>query len=389
MKHADIVIIGAGPAGSAAAATACGLGLQTALIDARRFPRDKLCGGLITGRSRRHYRDIFGQDMPGALADRKTAPEFHLHGQPLGPINDVPPLDLTMRWDFDAATHAKAIAAGAVDMSGHRVTGLDRVARRLTLGDGRHLRYGVLIGADGVNSWTARQLFGAAFDRATIGFALEIEAAGAHLDPAAPIRIDIAAVAWGYGWRFPKSCATTVGVGGLMARNGDMKAAMHRYMAQLGIAEDAARLKGQFLPFGDFRKVPGQGAVLLAGDAAGLVDPITGEGIAHALHSGQLAARAAHAALAGGGPETALRRYQRLLRPLHRELRMARLLRPLFHVPALQRRLAPAFRQSTTLKRQYMDLLAGEAGYGDILRGLARRVPALALAHRAGRPGPP
>lgn len=376
----DVVVVGAGPAGAAAAATACALGLRTALIDVRTFPRHKLCGGLVTGRSRRHYREIFGVPVDPALTDRKAKIEFLLHGRPLGAFGDAPPLDLTMRWDFDTALYRHAVAAGAGDFTGQGVAALDIGARRVTLKDGRQLRYGVLIGADGVNSRIAKQLFGAPFDRRTIGFGLEIEAAGADLAPHDPIRIDIAAVDWGYGWRFPKSCSTTVGVGGILARNGDMKEPMARYLAQLGIEAGACKIKGQFLPFGDFRKVPGQGAVLLAGDAAGLVDPITGEGIAHALHSGQLAARAASAALARGTPQSALRDYRRLLRPLHTGLRMARMIRPLFHVPVLQHRFEPAFRHSTTLKRQYMQLLAGEADYSDILPRLIRRAPALAFA---------
>lgn len=382
MQQVDIVVVGAGPAGSAAAATAGRLGLRCALIDHKRFPREKLCGGLITGRSRRHHREIFGRELPAAQFDRKTEVDFHLHGRPLGRIGDAPPLDLTMRWDFDAALCGHAIAAGAQDLTGRTVTQLDVAARCLTLAGGGQLRYGVLIGADGVNSRVARQLFGASFDRARIGFGLEIEATGRDLAPDAPIRIDIAAAGWGYGWRFPKRCSTTVGVGGILARNGDMKAAMQRYLAQLGIDEGGYRVRGQFLPFGDFRRRPGCGAVLLAGDAAGLVDPITGEGIAHALHSGRLAAEAAGAALAAGHPETALRHYLRGLRPVHASLRAARLIRPLFHVPLLQRRFEPAFRRSTTLRRQYMDLLAGEAEYADILRALARRLPALALARR-------
>ena len=80
-----------------------------------------------------------------------------------------------------------------------------RAARRLTLKDGRALAYGVLIGADGANSQVARHLFGQSFDRARIGFGLEIEAGGDHVRPDAPIRIDLGAVEWGYGWVFPKA----------------------------------------------------------------------------------------------------------------------------------------------------------------------------------------
>lgn len=71
--------------------------------------------------------------------------------------------------------------------------------------------------------------------------------------------------------------------------------------------------------------------MLLVADAAGLVDPVTGEGIVYALQSGAAAANAAAAALAKGCPDAALPAYRRALRPVHRALRMACWLRPLIY----------------------------------------------------------
>ena len=116
-----------------------------------------------------------------------------------------------------------------------------------------------------------------------------------------PLRIDFGAAHWGYGWDFPKSGSSTIGIGGVLSRNEDMKGAMAAYLDLLG-QDPTQPVKGHHLPFGDFRRRPGRGAVLLAGDAAGLVDPITGEGIAYALKSGQLAAQAAVQALAEDAP---------------------------------------------------------------------------------------
>jgi geranylgeranyl reductase family protein len=379
MDHFDIVVIGAGPAGGAAAFCAAQAGLKVALIDRKTFPRDKLCGGLVTGRARKHYAAIFGHEMPFEPGECKRVVDFRYRGRPVGRIEDAPALCATMRWDMDAMICGQALGAGARDFTGQSVAALDPEAQSLTLADGRALSFGVLIGADGVNSQVARALFGQSFDRARIGFGLEIEAHDAHLKPEAPIRIDLAAAQWGYGWCFPKRCSTTIGVGGLLARNPDMKAAMTAYCEALGVDAPAARIKGQFLPFGDVRKVPGRGAVLLAGDAAGLVDPITGEGIGHAMQSGQLAAQAAIAALKAGRPRSALGRYRRALRPLHRSLAIARLIRPVIFAPALEPAFARAFARSTTLRRQFLELMAGEAEYGDILWRLVLRLPRLGL----------
>jgi geranylgeranyl reductase family protein len=375
----DVIVIGAGPSGASAAYVAARAGLRVALIDRKTFPRDKLCGGLITGRARRHYAEIFGHDMPFDPQDRKTTVDFRYRGQPVGIIEDAPALCATMRWDMDAMLCAHAMGAGAQDFTGQAVAEIDRDARTVTLKGGLVLGFGVLIGADGVNSQVARALFGQPFDRARIGFGLEIEAGGAHIDPAAPIRIDLAAAQWGYGWVFPKRCSTTVGVGGLLGKNPEMKRAMSAYCDMLGIDAAEASFKGQFLPFGDFRTVPGQDAVLLAGDAAGLVDPITGEGIGYAMQSGQLAAKAALAALSAGQPETALTRYHHALRPVHRALRMARLIRPVIFLPALEPGFARAFQRSSTLRRDYLRLMAGEVEYEQILARLVLRLPRLGL----------
>jgi len=379
MDRFDVIVIGAGPAGGAAAFRAARAGLSVALIDRKSFPRDKLCGGLVTGRARRHYAAIFGHEMPFGPGECKTTVDFRYRGQPVGRIENAPPLCATMRWDMDAMICGQALGAGARDFTGQEVAALDFGARSLTLKHGPTLAYGVLIGADGVNSQVARHLFGQSFERARIGFGLEIEATDPHLDTEAPVRIDLAEAQWGYGWSFPKRRSTTIGVGGLLSKNPGMKRAMAAYCDRLGVTATDAHVRGQFLPFGHFRPCPGRGAVLLAGDAAGLVDPITGEGIGHALNSGQLAAAAAIDALAAKRPDTALRRYRRALRPLHRSLRMARLIRPLIFAPALQPSFARAFARSTRLRRRFLDLMAGDAEYGDILWRLALRLPRLGL----------
>jgi len=138
---------------------------------------------------------------------------------------------------------------------------------------------------------------------------------------------------------------------------------------------DPKRFKGHHLPFGDFREVPGRGAILLAGDAAGLVDPITGEGIAFAMKSGQLAAQAALDALAQQTPERALRLYQTNLKEMHRNLRIARRLRRIIFAPRWQGAFVSTFRRSGTVRMQYMRLLAGEVEYPALAWSVLRRLP--------------
>ncbi|NKX43136.1 geranylgeranyl reductase family protein [Roseibacterium sp. KMU-115] len=385
----DIVILGGGPAGAAAAATAARAGLRTLLIDKARFPRDKLCGGLFTGRARDEYRRIFGRDLDPALFSERRAIAFHLGPTPMGRMDDVPPMYLTMRRPLDAHLLALAGEAGATLRTGTRVVQIDLAASRLVLEDGTAVAYRVLVGADGVTSAVARALFGRPFDPATIGFALEKEMPPVS-DPEtlATVRVDFGVADWGYGWSFPKPGSTTVGVGGLQARNPDMKARMRAYAERLDQG-DAEGMKGHFLPFGDYRRRPGRGNVLLAGDAAGFVDPITGEGIAHALGSGRLAAEAAARAIREGRAEEAAGLYRAATAEIRLSLAIARVLRPIVFSETMAPLFARRFAGSSRVKQAYMRMLAGEIGYPTLLALVAWRLPrAIWRSWRGGAPGP-
>ncbi|MEI4261038.1 geranylgeranyl reductase family protein [Roseovarius sp. D0-M9] len=379
----DILIIGAGPAGSAAAITAARAGLRTAIIDKAAFPRPKLCGGLVTGRAATLYREIFGAELTPEMFEPREQITFHAGGAPLGAAMESPPVYLAMRRTLDVHLLGLAVAAGAEDYTGQKITELDVDHPAVTLGNGTRLTGRILIGADGVNSMVARSLFGRAHDPARIGFALEIEAPPLPAPQRAAIRIDLGAAEWGYGWQFPKDCGTTIGVGGIAAKNPNMKAHLAAYRATLD-EKSGARIKGHHLPFGDYRRNPGKGCALLAGDAAGLVDPITGEGIAYALQSGAAAARAAAAALAKGRPSAALPAYRRALRPIHRALRMACWLRPVIFGRRTRPVFLRAFAASSVLKGSYLDLLAGRLEYPKLCRTALLRLPRAIWRHRRG-----
>lgn len=371
----DVVVLGGGPAGAAAAATAAHRGLDVLVIDKARFPRDKLCGGLVTGRAMAEYRRIFRQDAPDGLFETRSAIAFFMGDRPVGRMDGIPPMYLTMRRDLDAHLLALAEAAGARLCTGCRVAEIDLDASCLVLGDGRRVAYGVLIGADGVNSAVARALFGRAFAPDEIGFALEKELPPVT-DPEVmrTVRVDFGAADWGYGWSFPKAGSTTVGIGGLHRRNPDMKARLRRYAERLDQGS-VDGMKGHFLPFGDHRGRPGRHAVLLAGDAAGFVDPITGEGIAHALASGRKAAEAAAQALREARPEAAAGLYRAATRDIRLSLRIARLLRPIVFSEALEPVFARSFAGSSRVRQAYIHLLAGDLDYPALLGLVARRLP--------------
>jgi len=348
--------------------------LRVALIDKAVFPRDKLCGGGVTGRACRYAQAVFGP-LPQDLFHTSRSVRFASGPATLARLAPAPAIQMTMRSAFDAALRAKAIAAGAEDFCGQRLAVCDPEAGHVTLADGRALSAPVIIGADGVHSQVARRLFGRAQDPATLGFALEVELPGR---PGPDTELDMTALPYGYGWDFPKAQGRTLGIGGLSVDEKDMRARFELWLRARGIDPASVRIKGHHLPSGASRAVPGRGAVLLAGDAAGLVDPITGEGIAWAILSGQRAGEAAVEALAIGQPGRALPLYQRRLGPVRQELRRARLLARLVYHPMLQPRLLRVLARSDHFQRRYMALLAGEMDYADLgprrLLGVAWRV---------------
>lgn len=367
----DLIVLGSGPAGSAAATVAARAGLRVALLDKSAFPRDKLCGGAVSGRCAQYLDTIFGQPVTPDLFRTLTRLRLSHAGEGLGLIKDAPPLHMTMRRDFDAVLHRHATAAGATVFAPVRVAQIIPDGPRVALADGRVLEAALLIGADGCNSATARALYGRPFDPADISFALEVELPRRRGEFRS-VEIDLAAANWGYGWIFPKNDSITIGVGGLHQRNPDMKAHMRAYLERYVGTEAASTAlkgcKGAFLPAGIYRKRPGTGRVLLAGDAAGLVDPVTGEGIAWAMRSGQLAAEACAAALRAGFPDKALGLYGKELAYVQREIDRARMLQKVLFISPQSGAMVRSMVRRPTVQRAFLRILSGERDYQDIGR---------------------
>jgi geranylgeranyl reductase family protein len=366
----DIVVIGGGPAGSAAAYTAAAAGLSTCIIDQHTFPREKLCGGLLTPRTKRLFEQVFGRPWAGGLALASDRVAFFVGGRHLANQHGYCTLFFTMRRDFDAHLQSLAVGAGASATLGDGVRTIDLERRSIELKSGERIEYGVLIGADGVSSVVARTLFGAAFDERTIGFGLEAEVPRAAL-PSQPndVEIDIGAASWGYGWVFPKPSTFTIGVGGIHRYNPALRQTFEDYLARKGVDAAGVKIKGQYIPFGDYRQRPGKDRVLLCGDAAGVVDPITGEGIAYAIQTGHAAARAAASAVERRDPSSALAIYADEYRHVAASIRQANAWRHLIFPRIVRRPFTWAFGDAGTLQRGFLDILSGTRDY-DALPGL-------------------
>ena len=244
----------------------------------------------------------------------------------------------------------------------------------------------MLVGADGANSTVAKALFGRAYDPARIGFALEVELPRIATEAGRTGRDR----PWGDGlglW-LGLSQGRVGDAGGRRGPSPQSRPARHvRTASQRRHGADLTRLrcKGAFLPFGEVRPVPGKGRVLLAGDAAGLVDPITGEGIAWAMKSGHLAASAAvqsPSCRANPTPRWAtMRRACARSRP-NCAARGRCAGWPIS--PGCSRPSCACWRAEPGLQRRYLALLAGDLDYADLgWRALPRL--GLRLLRRARR----
>jgi geranylgeranyl reductase family protein len=374
-KHKyDVIIVGGGPAGASAAHTLAGHGMNVCIVDKAVFPRDKLCGGLLTERSRKVFDTVFNTSWQPAVEGVSHGMRFFYHERLLNEVKDYTKLTWARRTRFDAHLVELAKNAGARLRQGVRVKAVEPDTCTVALADGVRIEADYLIGADGVNSIVAQSLFGRAFDKNTIAFGLEMEAPlGGQLQDIADPEIYFGVVKWGYGWVFPKRETLTIGVAGLWKKNPDIKNAFQRFVGHRCHEIPRAKIKGQYIPFGDYRRMPGRDNILLCGDAAGVVEPITGEGIAYAMQSGYLAARAIIESAARRQPAAACQHYAAGYASIAGSLRWANALRYLIFPKWSESLFATLLPKTQSVPRKHLDLMAAELDYDEYAQFLIKK----------------
>lgn len=360
MLTPQVLVVGAGPAGSTVALLLARAGVRVRLLDKREFPRDKLCGGYLAFRTLGLLEDLHGSAWPGALLhEQRDRFQIWHQGHLVCDRALGDRMGFIQRLEFDEWLARQAVAAGAelwerceVVETHSTVSGV-----RVRLADGRTLEAEWLVGADGVFSRVRRAVDP---DWKPGVASLEVQV---PCDEDLPPRLDFGLFPWGYGWRFPKRGVQTVGVEAVHGRTGPLTAILHGYLERLGL-ESQGRIAGWPLPDRPSRLTKDR--MVLVGDAGGLCEPISGEGIYFALRSGERAAGALLTALqgpAGQGVGLLHTAYRNGTRRLRRQLLAGRLFRPVFHHPRHQERLL----------RAYADLPGlGQVEWTDIVRVAAR-----------------
>jgi geranylgeranyl reductase family protein len=417
----DLLVIGGGPAGSAAAYWAAEHGLDVVFVERKAFPRDKTCGDGLTPRAVHQLHDM-------GLAD--TLRRYHrvdglrvlAHGRTLElPWPDHPTYPsygyVVRRCELDTFVAERAVAAGAVMRAHTEATGpivRDGLLVGATVRDldhdtteEIHARY--VIVADGSNSRFGRAL-GAARDRsypqgmAIRGYYASALSDDPWIESALDVRDRNGSSLPGYGWVFPLGNGTiNVGIG-LLSTFRDYKSVNTTHLMQ----EWAATLPAHWgidpeaplqPPTGG--RLPMAGSVgpkvgpnwLIAGDAAGSINPFNGEGIDYAYETGRLAATlVAEALLSGNG--LVIQRYPELLDEEYRRyFKVARLFAKVIGHPALIRELTRVGMRSTPLMAWALKVMAnllaedkpgaGERAY-QVIERAARLLPdSLASTHQS------
>jgi geranylgeranyl reductase family protein len=310
-RRFDVLVVGAGPAGSIAALVLARAGASVALLDKVQFPRDKACGDFIGPRGLQVLTDLGVPEPPGLDVGDMVVVGPTGRRVVLPCFNGVtyPGRARAMtRSVFDDALRTAALDAGAVAYAGRAHCPLRSGGdiEGFTVSDGEELRADFVIGADGATSHVGHSAGLVEGSLVLWGFAVRCYVEQ-HVDlPAITLWETTRWHAFpGYGWIFPSPGGVAnigVGIGTLADRHlgaGAVRVlpAYLDHLVELGLVDRAAvsplpRRLGGWLKMGMVGTTPAAGRVLLVGGTAGLVNPLQGEGIAQAMTSGRSAAEA-------------------------------------------------------------------------------------------------
>ncbi|MFW9868229.1 MAG: NAD(P)/FAD-dependent oxidoreductase [Candidatus Thorarchaeota archaeon] len=304
MQLYDLTVIGGGPAGATCARIAANAGLDVVLLEKAIHPRSKPCGGAIGPYALR----ILDLDISSVIDRTFHAAIVHT---PAGKNVVLTSQELTghlvKRDRFDAYLLQKAKDAGVEVIEGKEVVGIEQLRkgiRALAVGDSYKSHF--LVGADGVNGISAKEL-GVRTKWRPEDVALCYQAdvpmnqddvtrtmTTHNSEPV--IELYFGLVPWGYAWCFPKRESYSIGVGCRMDMSEQLKLAWIKHIERIerdkGVELDVSRTSFRVPLGGRVDRCIGRRSMLV-GDAAGLVSPLTGEGVSFAIQSGAIAAKVA------------------------------------------------------------------------------------------------
>jgi geranylgeranyl reductase family protein len=298
VRRYDVIVVGAGPAGSTAAYRLAAAGANILLLDRARFPRDKPCGGGVTGRAAR----LIPFSIDPVVEHVVTHADLRLrYGRGHARGSGRPLVYMTQRRRLDQFLAERAAEASADFRDGIRVTSVTANGAVTVATERERFTADAVIGADGVNGISGRAL--ALGGNTAVGVALEGNLRHGKIDASrydGRVALELGIVPGGYGWVFPKGDHVNVGVGGWGHEAPNFRDHLRRLCAEHNARfEDLQDLRGYRLPLRSPRATLARGRALIVGDAAGLIDPISGDGMYEGFLSSKLASEAVLDLLAG------------------------------------------------------------------------------------------
>ncbi len=289
-----ILVIGAGPAGSACAWKLAEEGISCILADQAEFPRSKVCGGALSNRAEEVLTEsgmLSSTELDDLTLSTHTTMTVTSNYQELRTSEDLnPSVRLVDRREFDGFLRRRAIENGAETLKDRfsMVSGEDAVFT-----SGKKLSFSRMVGADGAVSRVRRFAVKKGVIRQSPALSAVVQLSPRAVEPFTKkgLQIYFFNDLYGYGWLFPRRDDVTVGVASFREPHRDIQGLMSRLLVHTGLGTSGS-LTGAVLPAGEQPVTPGKGRILLAGDAAGLCDRVSGEGISAALESGMAAAGA-------------------------------------------------------------------------------------------------
>jgi geranylgeranyl reductase family protein len=284
MKSFDCIVVGAGPAGIAASKILEKNKINFCIIDKSSFPREKLCGGGLTIKSARMLKEL---GIKYDNIDNKYTNEVLVVSKNKNKIVKLDnPIVMVDRKTFDN-NNLKQIKNKNIFLNEKIIDIKDNILST----DKNKYEFKYIIFADGVNGYSRKLIKNREF-----GFCVEFSS-NKETDQTV---LDFEVIKKGYGWIFPKEGITTIGLGNLFSKENDYIKALEDFSKKYNFEIDKSKIKGYHIP--NFsKKVYDQSVIdnkyILVGDAAGLVDACSGEGIYYALASGKYAAESVIEAL--------------------------------------------------------------------------------------------
>ncbi len=327
----DVIVVGAGPAGSTAARESALRGLSVLMLDKAEFPRDKPCGGAVSVRCA----NVLDLDLTPVIERTISGAKFTWRqGLECSRSSSSVIAYMTQRRHLDTFLAEQAVDAGVDFRQREGLKSVERSGDHVTVRAGGHSYQGrALVGADGANGTTAKMAGIQPDFMHAIALEGNITPKGAF--PArweTSIGVDFGGLPGGYGWVFPKGDHLNIGLGAWKHVGPTLRRKLDRLVKSYGFdPTDLWGMRGHLLPIRSRGSKLVDGNTLLVGDAAGVLDPFTAEGIYGAVWTGKVAAASIEDYLAGKTPGLDGYREQ-VERRLQRELTVGRQLHDILHL---------------------------------------------------------